>query len=757
MSGYPGQRKADQAKLARHIEKAIAFVLRAEKADERRRAARNADELIRYTSTNYHQAALDRLLQAVKMAPDEPWLWFQIGWLRLTSRTVGASLDGVIAAFTTALQIDPGNVAAHFAMAYLTRWLGPYSFDGEYTDLGPAPARLATYIEVRSHWHPPVLAEWLYNAGWGFDPGPATSLPSQLAPRLAEYRERVEQAAWNESFGEHVRAAMMSDVRYEFFYASPVELPSAGLTAPYLVTDVMYDQMLEMLFELGASVPEDRRAWYYQRIGISQGEGSYAPRSRWFQEAVRWEGTADLESLVLANYYLSLAYYDSDPQNYIEVCRYASRAYRFLKDLPYNADTFEYVWPLVPWDDNWDPGENLPVVLDFVNEATGLSTLAVQNPNSDWPDSLAALAESAGRFTLRRGDHALAEHYFLRARELNPQRIGPARGLAALYVDRGRWADALQAFRQVALIDPSDRDAIRMIPLLELATANIVDRRDLDQMLHGIAELRAGQDLAMQELVWQHDLLQRAIDLRGRELRLPSGNEEEAYIRLLDQLHNLVQEGSRIQPAAWQAAENRVRTEIGDDFERLAHESQHFLTTAEVFFHTSGDVAELADASLIAVEYAKVVETELRGGLLLPLGQYLNSRDFNGRLYGAQEVRRSGRQSWEQVLSRLSLGAAADLLDKTAEGSENAVVMRYLESRGVERSWVRRLADDIRLVAERYRNGAAHTQALKRAELEEFRALLFNNGLLHRLVMLHPPSATSSGIPTRKRGDPTNE
>ena len=82
-------------------------------------------------STRLRHAA-EAFEAASQLAPDEPWIWFQLGWVTLNS--TGFLLPGAIEKARSALQrvlaLDPNNPCAHFALglsrpearAVLVRW-----------------------------------------------------------------------------------------------------------------------------------------------------------------------------------------------------------------------------------------------------------------------------------------------------------------------------------------------------------------------------------------------------------------------------------------------------------------------------------------------------------------------------------------------------------------------------------------------------------------------------------------------------------
>ena len=249
--------------------------------------------------------------------------------------------------------------------------------------------------------------------------------------------------------------------------------------------------------------------------------------------------------------------------------------------------------------------------------------------------------------------------------------------------------------------------------------------------------------MILEELSIQRDLMERVADAQHRaqvELGRPR-NEERAYAELFDQLHRLVQEGSRIQPAAWHSARSRLVDRLGAEVygSLQGNDSQHFLITAEVFFTASRDVKAMTDAAPIAVEYAKVVETELKERFLSDVGTYLDlKRHVQGLRCGNDIIGKQQAGSWKVAMKRLGLGQVGYLLMSIAEGVNDDALGDYLKSRGIRRDLLDSIGENVLKIAGKYRNGAAHTHSLTRGDLEEFRELLFERetGLLYRLVEL---------------------
>lgn len=347
---------------------------------------------------------------------------------------------------------------------------------------------------------------------------------------------------------------------------------------------------------------------------------------------------------------------------------------------------------------------------------------------------------------MRAGYKQSALRFLLRAREIDPDYSAVAELLAEIYLDESDLARALEEYKRVIAVDPANAQAKRLISILELAQEGSLNTKARDLILQFLPELRAGQDDILGELRLQRGLMQQMAEAQETALREVerSSNEdrtERAYDDLLDQLHRLVQEGSRIQPAAWRAARARVAEELGPKvFNGLrAEDSRHFLLTAEVFLAASRDLAAM-DAAPIAVEYAKVVETELQNRFLAALENYLEGRaNARDRIrYGSRFIEPNRDGSWQGSLGRMGLGDMSYLLGSIASGENDSALGTFLRSCGIQASLLRSLSNDLLKISTKYRNGAAHTHRLTRENLLEFRTLLFDrdNGLLKRLVEL---------------------
>ena len=98
----------------------------------------------------------------------------------------------------------------------------------------------------------------------------------------------------------------------------------------------------------------------------------------------------------------------------------------------------------------------------------------------------------------------------------------------------------------------------------------------------------------------------------------------------------------------------RIDTELGQDiFGQLLPDSQHYVATAEAIFWATEAFADRMDAALIAVEYAKAIETEIRGRFLPALVRFLDAKDYRGSLsiHNNHNIRRLARTLLGKVFS----------------------------------------------------------------------------------------------------------
>lgn len=694
----------------------------------------------------YVAEALKEIRNAVEIAPHEPWLWFQIGWLSLIANDEINDPDTVRTALEQALALDPDLVAAHVALAFLEAKVSDAR--DQFTE---------GMIELIAEWggEDELLEQQIAESD---DPDATQALQARLDELQAEIdqaigglKRRAYQAIWTGSCGEHLRAAMESNWE-ELFLARGVTIPGTDIVIEFYPW--RSQRAVDMLDKLGEYLPTSERANFYHHIGMGFCNGNTRPAGarwveydiKWFEKAARWaDEVTDHGFLFFLFTHLSGAYRDMTPPDYPAAFRSVLEGYSHLIQLENRDAEYGYWLPHIREPANWDPGENWLVVQHLVDAALDQSPFK-RRLSDIGGRSLAHFAVWGARIVLRADHRQLALTYLLRAREIDPTYSAVAVLLAEIYLDKSDLTRALEEYKRVIESDPTNDQARRLIPVLELAQEGSLNAQARSLILQVLPELRAGQDIILEELSLQRGLMQQIADaqqtaLREAERSRSDDSTERTYDDLLDQLHRLVQEGSRIQPAAWRAARSRVAEELGPKiFNGLqADDSRHFLITAEVFFAASRDVAGM-DAAPIAVEYAKVVETELQKRFLAALEDYLESRaNARNRIrYGSRFIEPNRLGSWQNSLGRLGLGDMSYLLGSIANGENDSVLGAYLRSCGIQAPLLRSISDDLLKISKEYRNGAAHTHRLSRENLLEFRTLLFDRdkGLLKRLVEL---------------------
>ena len=109
---------------------------------------------------------------------------------------------------------------------------------------------------------------------------------------------------------------------------------------------------------------------------------------------------------------------------------------------------------------------------------------------------------------------------------------------------------------------------------------------------------------------------------------------------------------------------------------------------------------------MVAIEYAKVVETEMRLRFLPALAEILDRNTKEKLVACGEEI----KGPFSKTLPGLMLGKAADLIDQALGGPRNRKVLEVLERIEPGQGWNRQLVDDLKKVAHVYRNGAAHIE-----------------------------------------------
>lgn len=697
---------------------------------------------------SYHVAeALKEFRNAVEIAPHEPWLWFQIGWLSLVASDEINDPNTVRTSLEQALALDPELVAAHVALAFL---------EAKVSDARDQFTEGIIELIAERGGEDELLEKQIAESD---DPDATKALQARLDELRAAMEQtagglqrQFHQAIWTGPSGEHLRAAMESNWE-ELFLARGVTIPGTDIVVEFYPFAIWSSRIVDMLDKLGEYLPTSERANYYHRVGMGfcnrcwweVGQEWAEYDIRWFEKAARWaDEVTDDDELFRLYTHLGGAYREMKPPDYSAAFKSALEAYSHLIQLENRDGEYRYWLWHIRTPANWDPGDDWLVVQRLTDAALDQSPFKGRLSDIGGKD-LANLAVWGARTALRADHKQSALTYLLRAREIDPTYSAVAVLLAEIYLDKSDLTRALEEYKRVIEGDPTNDQARRLIPVLELAQEGSLNAQARSLILQVLPELRAGQDVILEELSLQRGLMQEFAEAQQTALREldQSRNEdrdERTYDELFDQLHRLVQEGSRIQPAAWRAARSRVAEELGSKvFNGLrAEDSRHYLLTAEVFLAASRDVAAM-DAAPIAVEYAKVVETELKKRFLTALEDHLESRATTRNVRCGRRTLTPGQDgSWKGAFQRLGLGETGYLLKDIAKGANDSALGDFLRSRGIQHGVLLSVSDNLRVISTKYRNGAAHTRRLSRNDLLEFRKLLFSpeNGLLGRLVEL---------------------
>jgi tetratricopeptide (TPR) repeat protein len=651
---------------------------------------------------------------AARLKPNEPWIWYVIGWNQFAYEDGPCEREAAYDALLRVLELQPDHAPAHLALAWLL-----YGEEDEAIRDTPGWAETVWQGEIGEHLRAGLAFESLYcnNDGFGF------------------YMKVRGERRWFSGWG-----ALL------------------GIASIGVVLDALYDV-----------VPEEFRFAFYMAYGCLS--RAREDQLRWYEEALRWP-SEDVLGKFFAHYWLWRSRPKEDLIREFEHVLGAYDALRRLNDSPlcygFN-DAVCLLWYPVNASRNMPP-EAIPRFLEVVD--TYLDML-----DTDWflLDDFISLSY-CGELTSQAGclllesDPRRAKQYFERARSFedelvelddyhpaeegdidNPRswRVVLARGLRDIYLDDLDVEEAKAENERILKLFSMDEDARHFSPRRKIYVAPSGSTEIADRL----EEIQTTQKLLLAEVKLQSSAMERLAQIREnistmtqeRQLRVGEIND------LVGQLHDLVQKGYQIPPTTWSRAHQRVMKELGKDtYDQLQPDSQDYVITAEVVFLASENLPDAADAALIAIEYSKVVETELRRRFLPVLARFLEDSKFRGDLsIGADDAgkkRYRGPGTWSRELPNLTMGAAIYLLDKAVSGNQNPKVHDFMEHVEPHPGWARNLVEDLKTVVHRYRNGAAHIERMNRQTLEEFRNLLFDGRLLRRIVELEQHAEKSAAV-----------
>ena len=653
-----------------------------------------------------------------------PWIWFQLGWNRFAHEDGPHDLSLAHQALDVALELEPSCRPAHLAMAWLL------------------------YQQQRSetnHATQPPESMW-------------------LGPIGEHLRKALEGADWENRVFGGIRAA--------FWWGGPIGVlldrtpgSRSWYSPPYFVTRGSEFAAVQALDALADLVPESHRFWHaYVMADLVEGD---ALKLRWQEEALHWPVQDDVALLVVKRF---LAVLQQRAGHLIPSLRYFHSAGEHVLRLIESDDTSQIDWTHLPWE--WlescpyKGGEVPEGTLDLFLKVVDVALAAWQGYEGYFGmtqfclQQLGVLTAWAGCQLLATHDRERAQTYLHAALEFEqkakvcadeygeeeelPPVSGPEdwrvltfRAWRDIFIEKDLYRQAATFNDRILELLPGDHDARdRKLPLAPIVLSMALQEQQSEDRMD--AEMRhlllAIQPEAPTSVSLPPDMAAKLQEWRkGLDQLLETSTQQQEVIEdLSNRVHDLAQKEAQLSPRAIGDADQRLIDELGSEtFDKLLPDSRLFLETAEAFYYASERVASEIDAALIAVEYAKAVETELRTRFLSKIAEELGKTNYRGRLGD----RADGRAITAQNLGNLSLGEVSSLLNSLALGDADRRVLRLIERIQPSGDALRRFADEIKKVAD-CRNEAAHIEKVSRDTVTKLRSLLVQEGFLKRLVSL---------------------
>jgi hypothetical protein len=257
--------------------------------------------------------------------------------------------------------------------------------------------------------------------------------------------------------------------------------------------------------------------------------------------------------------------------------------------------------------------------------------------------------------------------------------------------------------------------------------------------LDKIREMIASLHILVSTLQTNFSEVQSSFERRLSEMK-DATQRDLAYQQVHEDLHQLAVRSLAQVDDRIREYERQLAKRLRETWHQLGEEAQYFLASAEYLYSDSKGAKRL-DFAPAAVEYCKVVETELEERLFQPLKEYLLENA------GPEVKLKCGRD--ELTVNEKSkppaMGQLANLLKTSRKSEQNQVVRDFLANYyapAVQEFILQDLPGKLEITTE-YRNGAAHTKRLSQEEIEEFRAMLFggedgSNSLLQQIVFIQP-------------------
>ena len=236
---------------------------------------------------------------------------------------------------------------------------------------------------------------------------------------------------------------------------------------------------------------------------------------------------------------------------------------------------------------------------------------------------------------------------------------------------------------------------------------------------------------------------QRSFEHQLSELE-GEAQRDQAYQQAYEGLHQLVTRSLAQVDDRIREYELELVTQLGEVWDQLGADSQRFLSSAEYLYseHRGANSLDFAPA---AVEYCKVVETELGKRVSRPLLQYLREK-----VGPKVELKFGGRKCIVSTSANAKppeLGRLAHLLEASRTSKTNQVVRDFLTNHyppDIQDLILQDLPAKLKQITTEYRNGAAHTEDLPQKKIEEFRAILLGSedslepSLLQQITCIQP-------------------
>jgi hypothetical protein len=672
------------------------------------------------TTKMFREAAVYCFAEANSLLdPCNPWLCFQTAWTILTYEEEPLQLTLARLALNAALEVEPDCRPAHLAMAWLL------------------------YREQ--------------SLGTNQDMEPPESL--WLRPIGEHLRKALEGADWENRGNVTMRVAA--------WIARPAEvlLESQGfMRPPYFITRTTQFAAVRALDALADLVPETHRFWHaYVMADLVEGD---ALRLRWEEEALRWPVQ---DEVALSGVNTSLTNLQQRAGHLLASLRSFCAAGEHLLKVAQSDDRglldrwgLSVEWlDRCPYEGGEVPNGAQELYLQVVDVALAVWQ-ADESPSvfQHCFQQMGVLTAWAGRQLLDVHDRKRAEKYLAAATEFEkgamdcaenfgdcfeedqlppvrgPQdwRVITARSWRDIHIEKGQWQQADASNDQILELLPGDHDARdKKLSLAQLVSSMAIEeRQSLDRMDAAMGQLLSSmRPQAPASVSLPPDMAARLEESRKSldQLIETSTQQQEMLEDLSNRVHDQMQKEAQLSPTALRNADQMLIAELGNEtFEALLPDSRVILETAECFYYASEKVADQTDAAPIAVEYAKVVEMELRTRFLPKMADELRKQNYRNQLRVHPR-----RVIYVHQLGDLCLGDIAALLNSLAAGDADMKVLRLMKRIEPSTDALRKLADETKRVAD-YRNDAAHVGKVNRDAAAKLRSLLIKEGFLKRLA-----------------------